>query len=150
MNIIQWTKCPPAAGLREFVYLANENPSLARSKLMKDEGDVNLKSIQSNEYESSYKIHEGWKARYFSEILLNIDAQNLTEGENWIKKAVEADKRNGMRWNLAKDYGTYSEILKKQGEKELAAEKLSKAIDIFKECGADGWVEKYEKEMAKL
>jgi len=31
MNIIQWTKCPPAEGLREFVYLANENPSQASS-----------------------------------------------------------------------------------------------------------------------
>ena len=55
-----------------------------------------------------------------------------------------------MRWNLAKDYGTYSEIFKKQGEKEQAVEKLGKAIDIFKECGADGWVEKYEEEMAEL
>ena len=31
-----------------------------------------------------------------------------------------------------------------------AVEKLGKAIDIFKECGADGWVEKYEKEIAEL
>ena len=28
MNIIQWTKCPTAAGLHDFVYLQNENPSL--------------------------------------------------------------------------------------------------------------------------
>jgi hypothetical protein len=117
---------------------------------MKNEKDVTIKSIQSNEYESSYKIHDGWKARYLSEIVLNIDDQHLTEAENWIKKAVEADKRNGMRWNLAKDYGTYSEIFKKQGEKEQASEKLGKAIDIFKECGADGWVEKYEEEIAEL
>jgi tetratricopeptide (TPR) repeat protein len=123
---------------------------LVRTKVMKNEEDITLKSIQNNEYESSYKIHDGWKARYLSEIVLNIDDQHLTEAENWIKKAVEADKRNGMRWNLAKDYGTYSVILKKHGEKEQAAEKLGKAIDIFKECGADGWVEKYEKKMAEL
>jgi hypothetical protein len=29
-------------------------------------------------------------------------------------------------------------------------ENLTKAIEIFKECGADGWVEKYEKELAAL
>jgi len=28
-------------------------------------------------------------------------------------------------------------------------ENLGKAIEILKECGADGWVEKYEKELAK-
>jgi hypothetical protein len=28
-----------------------------------------------------------------------------------------------------------------------AQENLGKAIEIQKECGADGWVDKYEKEM---
>jgi len=32
----------------------------------------------------------------------------------------------------------------------MLPEKLNKAIDIFKECGADGWVERYEKELASL
>jgi hypothetical protein len=27
---------------------------------------------------------------------------------------------------------------------------LNKAIDILKECVADGWVEKYEKELAEI
>jgi len=31
-----------------------------------------------------------------------------------------------------------------------ARENLDKAIEIFKECGADGWVEKYEKDLAIL
>ena len=31
-----------------------------------------------------------------------------------------------------------------------ARENLGKAIEILKECGADGWVNKYEKELALL
>ena len=31
-----------------------------------------------------------------------------------------------------------------------AIEKLRKAIDIFKECGADGWVKKYEEDLVSL
>jgi len=31
-----------------------------------------------------------------------------------------------------------------------AKENLNKAIEIFTECGADGWVDKYEKELAEL
>ncbi len=29
-------------------------------------------------------------------------------------------------------------------------ENFGKAIEILKECGADGWVEKYEKELGSL
>ena len=29
-------------------------------------------------------------------------------------------------------------------------ENLNKSIEILKDCGADGWVEKYEKELASL
>jgi len=32
----------------------------------------------------------------------------------------------------------------------IAKENLNKAIEILKECGADGWVEKYEKELAAI
>ena len=38
----------------------------------------------------------------------------------------------------------------KNGDLPQAREKLQTAIDIFRECGADGWVEKYEKELAAL
>ena len=79
-----------------------------------------------------------------------IDDKHLTKAENWIKKAIEADKRNGMKWNLARDYVTYAEICKQEGEKAKSIEKLGKAIDIFEECGADAWVKKCEKELAEL
>jgi hypothetical protein len=35
-------------------------------------------------------------------------------------------------------------------DRSKAKENLCKAIEIFKECGADGWVDKYEKELAQL
>ena len=55
-----------------------------------------------------------------------------------------------MMWNLARDYALYAELFKRKGELQKTKENLSKAIEIFKECGADGWVEKYEKELAAL
>jgi hypothetical protein len=36
-------------------------------------------------------------------------------------------------------------MLKRKGDQPKAKENLRKAIEIFKECGADGWVKKYEK-----
>ena len=84
---------------------------------------------------------------FIGRIPSNIDDQHLAEAEDWIQKAIEADKRNDMRWQLAMDYESYAEVLKRKGDQSKARETLSTAIDIFKECGAYGWVEKYQKEM---
>jgi len=88
--------------------------------------------------------------RYIGEILLNIDDQHISEAEHWIKKAVEADQRNGMEFHLGKDYALYADLFKRKGDTLKARENLGKAIEIFKECGADGWVDKYEKELTAL
>ena len=55
-----------------------------------------------------------------------------------------------MRFRLGQDYGLYAEIFRQEGDRSKAKDNLEKAIEIFKECGADGWVEKYEKEFAEL
>jgi tetratricopeptide (TPR) repeat protein len=62
-------------------------------------------------------------------------------GEKWIHEAIEADKRNGMTFFLGRDYALSAEIYQRQGDSAKAQENLNNAIDIFKECGADGWVE---------
>jgi hypothetical protein len=89
-------------------------------------------------------------ARYIGEILLSINDQHITEAENWIKKTITADKRHGMMFCLGQDYATCAELLKRKGDKSKAKGNLSKAVEIFKECGVDGWVMKYEEELASL
>jgi len=123
---------------------------LVRTRVMKNEENVNLESIYNNEYESHYKIHDGWKARYLCEILLYIDDQHLFDSEDWIKKAIKADKKNGMMLHLGKNYAIYAYLLNRKDERSKAKKNMCKAIEIFKECGADGWVDKYEKELAQL
>ena len=49
---------------------------------------------------------------------------------------------------LGRTYAVYSDLYRKEGEASNTKENLNKAIEILKECGADGWVEKYEKELA--
>ena len=44
----------------------------------------------------------------------------------------------------------YSESYKRKGDTSNATEKLNKAINIFKEGCADGWVDRYEKELVSL
>ena len=109
-------------------------------------GDRNINLDDPFEYfrNINLKYTEGWKARRIAEILLDINDKHISNSENLIRKAVQADNRNCTMWQLAKDYAFYAELLKRKGDQSNAIEKLSKAIEILKECGADGWVKKYE------
>jgi class 3 adenylate cyclase/tetratricopeptide (TPR) repeat protein len=124
--------------------------AIARAKVLNNERDVNLTDMFACYEKNKIKVLVGWVARLIAEIRLNIDDQSITDAEDWIIKAIEADERSGMMWNLAQDYTLYSEFYKRKGNLIKAKEKLDNAIEIFKECGADGWVEKYEKELSAL
>jgi hypothetical protein len=124
--------------------------SMARSKALNSDQDMKLSDVFEY-YDSIHaKAPKGWAARHVGEVLLNMDKQNIPEAENWGKKAIDEDKRNGTMWALGGDYVFYAALLKRKGEHSEAMEKLCKAIDIFKKCNADGWVEKYEKELDAL
>jgi len=124
--------------------------TLAMAKAMNNEKDIDLESMYLYANDNKLKLVEGWTAGYLGEILLNIDDQHISEAEDWIKKAIEAAKKNGMMWQLGMDYGLYAELYKRKRDQSKASENLTKAIEILKECGADGWVEKYEKELATI
>jgi len=124
--------------------------AILRSKVMNKEKDVNLESLYAHSLNNKVKTAEGWFQRYIGEILLNIDDQHTSEAEHWIQKAIEADQRNRMMFHLGKDYALYAELFKRKGDRLKAQENLGKAIEILKECGADGWVVKYEKELSSL
>jgi len=120
---------------------------LALAKVMNNDKDINLKEIIKSYDDKKLRLWEGPMLSTIGEILLNLDDQHISEAEDWIKRAIETGQKYGMRWHLAKDYALYAELFKRKGDVSQAKEKLNTAIAIFKECGADGWVEKYEKEL---
>jgi tetratricopeptide (TPR) repeat protein len=122
----------------------------ARSRVMNNEKDVDLESLYAHSRMNKIKRNEGEVSRYIGEILMNIDDKHMSEAENWIQKSIETDQRNGMRFRLGTDYALYAELFKRKGDRVKAQENLGRAIEIFKECGADGWVSKYEKELALI
>ncbi len=82
--------------------------------------------------------------------MLNNDDHHASEAEYWIHKSIETSEPYGMMWFLGRDYALYAELFKRKEDQSKARENLNKAIAIIKECGADGWVEKYEKELSAL
>jgi predicted ATPase/class 3 adenylate cyclase len=123
---------------------------VARSKVMNKEKDADLESLYILSRNSKVKINQGWIQRYIGEILLNIDDQHISEAEHWIQKAIEAHQRNRMMFHLGTDYALYADLFRRKGDRLRAEENLGKVIEIFKECGADGWVENYERELSLL
>jgi class 3 adenylate cyclase/tetratricopeptide (TPR) repeat protein len=123
---------------------------LVRAKVLRHDRDIELSELFACYQYNKLTYCEGWIARNIGDILLNMDDDHLSDAEVWLQKAIEADTRNGVKWQVATDHAFYADWFKKKGDSQGAKEQLTKAIDLFKECGADGWVERTEKTLATL
>jgi class 3 adenylate cyclase/tetratricopeptide (TPR) repeat protein len=122
----------------------------AKARAYHNERDINILEMTENSKKINLKVCEGFTERCIGNILLHMGDGHLSDAEVWIQKAVDADNRNGRRWHLASDHALYADWFKKKGEIQGAKEQLTKAIDLFKECGADGWVTRTEKTLAEI
>jgi class 3 adenylate cyclase/tetratricopeptide (TPR) repeat protein len=123
---------------------------LVRAKAMNSDKALNLDTLNEYVEQNKVKLFEGHMKRGIGEILMNIDDDRIVESEHWIQKAIESDQRNRMMFHLGQDYALYAKLFKRKGDRPKAQENLGKAIEILKECGADGWVTKAEKELSLL
>ncbi len=123
---------------------------LARARVRSNDRDVNLGELFEYYKNSKITAYEGFMARVIGDIMLNIDDNHLADSEAWIKKAIDADTKHGTRWQLASDHALYADWFKKKGDIADARENIHKAIDIFNECGSDGWVARTQESLAKL
>ncbi len=117
---------------------------------MNNEKDINLNEVFKWRGNIKIKWYEGVALNCIGTIVLNIDDQHISEAEDWIKKSTETNQKYGMRCNLAQDYALYADLFKRKDDLPKAKENLNKAIEILTECGADGWVERYKKELASF
>ena len=99
---------------------------------------------------TNIKLNEGIIESTIADILIKLDPKFIPEAEAAVQTAIAADERNQTKWYLGQDYAVYSEVCRIKGDVPLARAHLMKAIEIFRECGADGWVSKYEKQLASL
>ena len=123
--------------------------SLVRCRILNGQ-DIDIREILDRFNRIKFAVHKSRASNLISEIFLNIDDQHMSEAGEWISKAIEINTQNGTRFYLGQSHHLYSEFYQKQDNLPQAREQVNKAIDIMKECGADGWVERYEKELADL
>ncbi|MCX5851290.1 MAG: AAA family ATPase [Deltaproteobacteria bacterium] len=123
------------------------------NEILKGEPDIDINRLNAlvNAHEKcKLALAESYESRCIGEIFLNIDNQHMSQAEEWIKRSIDFDTKHAIHWYLGKDYTLYADWFKKKGDIQGAKEQLTKAIDIFREGGADGWVKKAEKELASL
>jgi len=100
---------------------------------------------------NKYLIYGNWMAVLIAEMcLISEPATGFSEAEKWIKKAIELNESSGTKWILGKCYIVNSNLLKFRGNLLEAKKMMETALEIFNEISADGWVEKYKKEIASL
>jgi len=126
---------------------------LKMNRILNKEPDIDIHKL--GELITSYEknmitLSKSLASRCIAQIFLYIDEQHMAEAETWIKRSIDFDAMNAVPWQLAKDYTLYADWFKKKGDIQGAKEQLTKAIDLFRECGADGWVTRTEKTLTKL
>jgi predicted ATPase/class 3 adenylate cyclase len=120
------------------------------ARAINNEQNIKLNEIFNWYEDIKNKWIKGLVSNYIGRILLTISDQYVSEAEAWVNRSIETNQKYGMTWNLAHDYALSAELFKRKGEQPKVKENLTKAIEIFKECGASGWVERYERELAAL
>jgi class 3 adenylate cyclase/tetratricopeptide (TPR) repeat protein len=124
--------------------------TLTYIKSRQHEKDINIELLSNYMEENKVKALEGQMALWISKILIDAGGQNIEKAEKWLHRAIDAHLKNGQTWYLGQDYADYAGFFKQKNDYSKARENFGKAIEIFQQCGADGWVEKYEKELASL
>jgi len=119
---------------------------IVKSKIMSNE-ELTKQDLQYlNVTEYGFNIYEGWVLRFSAEVYMKLGDSHLEKAENLVTRAIEADKKYHIKINLAKDYALYAKLLKHRTDNQNAQEYLKKALATFKECGANSWAEKTEKD----
>ena len=95
-------------------------------------------------------IHFSPFADVVGRFLVDSGKFDVVEVEEWIRRTIEMNQQVGFRLYLGYNHSFYAQFFKSQNNPLKAREQMNKAIDIMKECGADGWVERYEKELAEM
>ncbi|MBW2345653.1 MAG: AAA family ATPase [Deltaproteobacteria bacterium] len=90
---------------------------LARARARTREPDADLHGLFECFENNKFKVCEGRMARNIGDILLQVGDEHMADAEVWIRKAIEADTKNGTRWYLATDHALYADWFKKKGER---------------------------------
>ena len=122
--------------------------AIARARVMQGSSEISLEEVLKSFSQNRNKGFSGWIAQYTAEILFHLSEPLLPQARQWADRAIELDRMNGMQLLLGKDYLLSARIWKRMGDPARAREDLVRAVEIFEQCGADGYLKKASQELA--
>ena len=120
----------------------------ARAKVHLNQTDVDLEKLCFYVENIKLKRYRSLGMRMLAEIFLVLAPEHLSKAEDWIDRSIEEADRNKQMYIIGVNLAFKAEVLKSKGDISQAREHLGEAIRTLEACGADGWVEKYRKELA--
>lgn len=116
----------------------------------KNNESIDLKSLLDLESRNNIELYRGLIQRSMGEIFFSIDEKPFINAEIWINEAIKTSGNKNMQWHLGKDYLTYAKILGVREDLSKSRQFFIKALEKFKQCGANGWEKLTEKEMTQV
>jgi tetratricopeptide (TPR) repeat protein len=123
---------------------------IALAKVKNNEKDIDVDLLYSNVANIKPIARKASSKRILGEILFYLNDKYIKEAEDLLKQAINGHMQYGIKFSLAQDYLFYHKLNKQTGDKQKSYGNLIKSIEIFKECGADGWVKKSEEYLTVL
>ena len=111
---------------------------------------IDLKFLPDSESRNNIELYRGLIQRSIGEIFFATDKKHFADAEAWLNKAIKTSDHKKMQWHLGKDYLCYAKMLSIRKDLSRSRQFYIKAIETFKKCGANGWGELAEKEMAQV
>lgn len=125
-------------------------PLEAYAKFMTNEQNIDLDILRKAGDKYEIPLYKGLLQYGVSRVFLNLDETYTNETEEWINKTIETCQKNGTIHDLGRVFRLKAELYTRKDDLVEAEVNFHRAIDIMRECGAEGWVEKYAKELAEI
>jgi hypothetical protein len=117
---------------------------------VRGDSEISLNEILKHYGQNKNRAFAGWIAQYTAETLFHLGDPFTSQAQSWAEKAIELDRQNGTRLLLGRDYLLSARIWNRTGNPSKAREDLVQAIEIFRQCGADGYLKRGSGELAVL
>jgi tetratricopeptide (TPR) repeat protein len=124
--------------------------AIARARVLQGGSEISLGEVLKSFSQNKNRGFGGWIAQYTAEILFHLSEQLLPQAREWADRAIDLDQQNGMQLLLGKDYLLSAGIWSRMGNPARAREDLIRTIEIFQQCGADGYLKKASQELALI
>jgi len=121
--------------------------ALMRTKILNRERDFDgdfLRDIRCNLLTVTGLLY--W---CLGDIYLHIGDDHIPEAEHWYRQAMETSEQKGTKFSGGLAAASFAEVFRRKGDHTQAKSNLGRAIDIFRQCGAVGWVRKYGEQLER-